>query len=776
MSAIAVGFHLTLERTLWITLLAIAALTRLWDLAYRTQHHDESIHTTFSWDLAVGNSYVHDPLSHGPFLFHANALVYFLLGSSDVTSRLLPALVGIAVVAAPLLLRHRDFLGRWGALAAGTLLLFSPSLLYYTRFIRHDPYTILGTALLVAAIFRYLHSPQRKWIILAFISVAVLLANHEIIFAVFLVFVLVLWGALVFSRMRFLIPVHLIAVALLMVLLAMSSLLGWIAFPEIPWQTGGPDAAQDYYGRLLTHPLVIGVLLVGVAFLGGCVWAIQRAARARISDGSVIEPLLGSADQGSVARGVRDAWNDPVSVGIGALLALWIFFGLFTTLFTQLDGIATGTYATDGTLLYWLGQHGEQRGAQPWFYYITEGLQYEWLAIFLTLIALVLTGITVVKRLIHRDWSYDPTILFRVFLACWLVFIFAVLSWAGEKMPWLIMHILLPAALLSGTAIQDLVASASRWRDRRAGVSDQPNAFTIPAVLAAILVVLAGAFFLIAANLTQGGYDPVSGASRSVIADHLDDWWRLLLPLFGAIISIVGVVLLRGMRPAIYGALTGVLAIMLLFQVHAGFRLALEEGDVSIDTLIYNTVGPDAKQVVEDVALMSEIYLGDQSITVSNDNCTNWPLEWYFRDFENYRFISSVADTTQDLPDVMIGVPRDWDSSQCTMPLEIPGYTSHPYVFRWHEPEGEVYRNFALAPEIAIGRSAWVSEDQATGPLAVLESVWSSITSTGDPDQQQQLWRLLMYREQPGVLTEYAFKVYVRDDLMPYYNDARYGP
>ncbi len=776
MSAIAVGFHLTLERTLWITLLAIAALTRLWDLAYRTQHHDESIHTTFSWDLAVGNSYVHDPLSHGPFLFHANALVYFLLGSSDVTSRLLPALVGIAVVAAPLLLRHRDFLGRWGALAAGTLLLFSPSLLYYTRFIRHDPYTILGTALLVAAIFRYLHSPQRKWIILAFISVAVLLANHEIIFAVFLVFVLVLWGALVFSRMRFLIPVHLIAVALLMVLLAMSSLLGWSAFPEIPWQTGGPDAAQDYYGRLLTHPLVIGVLLVGVAFLGGCVWAIQRAARARISDGSVIEPLLGSADQGSVARGVRDAWNDPVSVGIGALLALWIFFGLFTTLFTQLDGIATGTYATDGTLLYWLGQHGEQRGAQPWFYYITEGLQYEWLAIFLTLIALVLTGITVVKRLIHRDWSYDPTILFRVFLACWLVFIFAVLSWAGEKMPWLIMHILLPAALLSGTAIQDLVASASRWRDRRAGVSDQPNAFTIPAVLAAILVVLAGAFFLIAANLTQGGYDPVSGASRSVIADHLDDWWRLLLPLFGAIISIVGVVLLRGMRPAIYGALTGVLATMLLFQVHAGFRLALEEGDVSIDTLIYNTVGPDAKQVVEDVALMSEIYLGDQSITVSNDNCTNWPLEWYFRDFENYRFISSVTDTTQDLPDVMIGVPRDWDSSQCTMPLEIPGYTSHPYVFRWHEPEGEVYRNFALAPEIAIGRSAWVSEDQATGPLAVLESVWSSITSTGDPDQQQQLWRLLMYREQPGVLTEYAFKVYVRDDLMPYYNDARYGP
>jgi len=777
MGDIAVGFHLTLERTLWIALLAIAALTRLWDLAYRTQHHDESIHTTFSWDLAVGNSYIHDPLSHGPFLFHANALVYFLLGSSDATSRLLPALVGIAIVAAPLLLRHRDFLGRWGALAAGALLLFSPSLLYYTRFIRHDPYTILGTVLLVAAIFRYLQSPHRKWIILAFTSVAFLLTNHEIIFAVFLVFVLVLWGALLLSRLRFLIPIHLIAGAMLMLLLAMNSLIGWRAFPEVPWQTGGPDAAQDYYGRLLTHPLVIGVLLVGVAFVGGCVWAIQRAARARTNDGAVIEPLLGSADQGSVARGVRDAWNDPVSVGIGALLALWIFFGLFTTLFTNLDGIATGTYATNGTLLYWLGQHGEQRGAQPWFYYITEGFQYEWLAIFLTLIALVLTGITVGKRLVSRDWSYDPTILFRVFLACWLVFIFAVLSWAGEKMPWLIMHILLPAALLSGTAIQDLVASASRWRDRRAAdTSGPPHPYVIPAVLAATLVFLAGAFFLIAANLTQGGYDTIAGASRSVPTERANDWWQLLVPLLAAAVAIVAVVLLRGSRPAISGALTGALAIMLLFQVHAGFRLALEDGDVSIDTLIYNTVGPDAKQVVEDVALMSEIYLGDQSITVSNDNCTNWPLQWYFRDFENYRFVSSVADTTPDLPDVMIGVPQDWDTSQCTMPLEIPGYTSHPYVFRWHEPEAAIYRNFAIAPELPPERSAWGSADRDAGPLAVIESVWSSITSTGNPDQQQKLWRLLMYREQPGVLTEYAFKVYVRDDLMPYYNDARYGP
>lgn len=776
MSAIAFGFDLTVERALWILLLVFTTVTRLWDLGYRTQHHDESIHTTFSWKFATGEQpYIHDPLSHGPFLFHANALVYQLFGGSDATSRLLPALIGIAIVAAPLLLRHKEFLGQWGALTAGALLALSPSYLYYTRFIRHDPYTVLGTMLLLAAIFRFFQAPQRKWIILAFVSVAFLLTNHEIIFAILLAFVLVLWGALVLSRLRVLIPAHLMAMALLLVLLAMNSMLDWSPLPDIPWQTGSSEAAGDYYGQLLSHPLVIGLLLIGAFFVIGCVWSVRHAAHRRTDSGEIIEPMLGSADQGSVAKGLRDAWNDPIGVGIGALLAVWIFFGLFTTLFTHLNGIASGTYATNGTLLYWLGQQDVQRGEQPWFYFITEGLQYEWLAIFLGAIALVLLAVTLLRRLIRRDWSYDPSILFRVFLAGWLVILLSGLSYAGEKMPWLIMHLILPAALLGGTAIEDLAQRIVRWRDRRLRSAENAHSPMLPSgVLAIILVVMAGSFFLIAATLTQGGYGANGATGRAVPEERLDDWWRLLIPLIGSIIAIGAIWLIRGSKPAIYGMVGGALAIILLFQVHAGFRLAFLEGDVSVDTLIYNTVGPDAKQVVEDVSAMSELYLGDTSIAVSNDGCTNWPLEWYFRDFENHRYLTTVGDDAQDLPDVIIGVPRDWDSD-CSMPQEISGYTSQTYVFRWHESELSVYRKFAIAPEIPMGRSAWVSQDQDTSLLAVIESIWSSITSTGDPDQQQDLWRLIMYREQPGTLSQYRFKVFVKDDLLPYFNEVRYG-
>jgi predicted membrane-bound mannosyltransferase len=768
MSATAIRFDLNVERLLWIALFVFAALTRLWDLAYRTQHHDESIHTTFSWKFATGETpYVHNPLSHGPFLFHANALIYELFGASDATSRLLPALTGIAIVMTPWLLRDRHLLGRWGALAAGTFLLVSPSFLYYTRFIRHDPYTALGSMLLVVAIFRYLQAPHRKWILLAFIDVAFLLTNHEIALAILAAFVMVLWGALVLSRLRVLIPVHLAAAALLFLLLAADSVLDWGPLPQIPWQSGSAATQREYYGELLTHPLVVGFLLIGVAFIAGCVVAIRAGARR--TDGG-LGAMLGDAPQGSVARAMFDAWQDIVAVGLGALLAIWIFLGLFTTLFTNLNGIATGTYATNGTLLYWLGQHDVRRGEQPWFYFITEGVQYEWFAIFLGLAGLATLAAMLIRRLVRRDFHHDIRLLLRILLAFWMVFMFVVLSWAGEKMPWLIMHIVLPAALLGGIVIDDFARAVGRWYRARQGTP-----WLAPAALGGVLVLFAGSFFFIAANLTWGGFGAALDAPRrSVRTDALDDWWTLVIPPVAALAAIAVVWALRGRRAAICGTIGGLLAIMLLFQLHAGFRLSFVDGDVSVDTLIYNTVGPDAKQAAEDIHATSELYLGDDSITVSNDQCTNWPMEWYLKDLPNYRFMNSADPATGDLPMFIIGVPSQMN--ECgQLPDEIPGYVSQTYVFRWHEPEALVYRNFAIAPEIPMGRSAWTSPEQDTGPIAIIKSVWSSLSSTGDPDQQQKLWRLLMYRELPGPMTEFRFKIFVNEKVLPYYNDVRYG-
>lgn len=125
---------------------------------------------------------------------------------------------------------------------------------------------------------------------------------------------------------------------------------------------------------------------------------------------------------------------------------------LFTSLFTNLHGLVTSTIATDGTLLYWLGQHDVRRGHQPWYYFLLLTPQYELFVVFFAGLA----SISVVTCAIRTALGWrptDPRLLFRGFLAAWFVGLFVALSIAGEKMPWLIVHFTLPGLLLAGMVI-----------------------------------------------------------------------------------------------------------------------------------------------------------------------------------------------------------------------------------------------------------------------------------------------------------------------------------
>src|SRR5581483_11297690 len=142
------------EALAFVALVLFAGLLRFWDLGTRMLHHDESLHAVYSYYLYVGKGYVHDPMMHGPFLFELNALVYFLLGATNATARVAPAFFGTLLVGLPYFIRDR--IGRTGAVVAAALLTISPTILYYSRFIRHDIYQIFFFTVLVVATFRYL--------------------------------------------------------------------------------------------------------------------------------------------------------------------------------------------------------------------------------------------------------------------------------------------------------------------------------------------------------------------------------------------------------------------------------------------------------------------------------------------------------------------------------------------------------------------------------------------------------------------------------------------
>jgi len=175
--------YLSLARVNWevvyfVALLVVVVLTRLLALDNRAPHHDEGIHAVYSYGAFTGHApYTYDPVYHGPFLYLMTQIAFLFFGASDYTMRLAPAIFGIILVL--LVWQFRIFIGKWGALAAATLVTFSPSISYYSRSLRHDIFATVATAVLILAIFNFIRTHQSRYIYWAAIGAAVGISSHE---------------------------------------------------------------------------------------------------------------------------------------------------------------------------------------------------------------------------------------------------------------------------------------------------------------------------------------------------------------------------------------------------------------------------------------------------------------------------------------------------------------------------------------------------------------------------------------------------------------------
>jgi len=159
---IIAALNIDLEKAIYLTFLIIAIVTRFYGLGDRVVSHDESLHTQYSYQFYNGDGYSHTPLMHGPTLFHATALSYWLFGDSDFASRIPDAILGVLLVLLPYFLR--DWLGRRGALFTSFMFLISPYISYYSRYIRHDIYLIVFAMIVFIATWYYIRERREKYL------------------------------------------------------------------------------------------------------------------------------------------------------------------------------------------------------------------------------------------------------------------------------------------------------------------------------------------------------------------------------------------------------------------------------------------------------------------------------------------------------------------------------------------------------------------------------------------------------------------------------------
>jgi uncharacterized protein (TIGR03663 family) len=152
-------------RRAFVLLFLLAALaTRFYRLGERPFHHDESIHAFQSYTLAKdGNwNWRYDPAYHGPFLYYANALVYKIAGVTNVTARFLPAVFGILLIGLGWPLSR--WIGKPAAIAYALLILLSPHMAYFSRFIREDLYSLVFTLGTILAFRYFLETEKARWL------------------------------------------------------------------------------------------------------------------------------------------------------------------------------------------------------------------------------------------------------------------------------------------------------------------------------------------------------------------------------------------------------------------------------------------------------------------------------------------------------------------------------------------------------------------------------------------------------------------------------------
>ncbi len=776
---------LTVEHAIYLAIFALALLSRFWGLGDRALHHDETLHAAFSWDVFKGKGFVHDPLLHGPFLYFFGALIFFLFGDGDASARFGPALFGSILVVSPYFIRHE--LGRRAAIIAAVALLISPVTLYMGRFIRHDPYTILFEMLGIVAGIRFFATRRSIWLFVGAAALGLMAATMETFYLYLVITLPVLLLALLWRTWR---PgIAVIALAGVAVLALVFVLPGKPERPSPqsdtvqrvngPFVCPGGDAAPPpnpivvarpgpifgfgplessdnqyalcvrnapdnnlprYLAALwpfFSHPAVLLAMLVVALTAAGLIWQIGYR---RLEGGTLWRRARATPDpvlDGFAALGVRRAW----------LTALGVFFVpyavLFSAFFTNPLGVVTGT---TGSLIYWLAQHDVQRGNQPPHYYAVMLAIYEPV---ITLWAIV--GIGAVALLLIR-WARTRVapqgLAAPLLLAWWAITTFALYSWAGEKMPWLTLHLVLPITLLGAWAFERAVRQVAGERGGVASESADASAAELPLPLRPLIVFVAASAAIVALGFIAIVVSLTPGVGQYDRLPYIPLVIGLLLLLLAG-----GAALLCGRRWAIGALAIAVTLFGGVYAVRSAYQLSFRWGDVPREMMIYTQTSPDVQRTIDRLEQASfRTGSGQLNMPVWYDNETVW--DWYMRNFSAAKEIPATL-TESPGPGVQAVLMLYENYQQPENSARLDGFVVQRYPLRWWFPESEFYR---------------LPDGWRSAPVEPSSSVLMRMLRTPlDPKTAADYWRYMIYRVPPEALGSSDFVLAVRPALAPFF-------
>lgn len=331
---------------------------------------------------------------------------------------------------------------------------------------------------------------------------------------------------------------------------------------------------------------------------------------------------------------------------------------------------------------------------------------------------------------------------FVAFTSWWLMLTWVAYSVAGEKMPWLSAHFVIPMGLLSGWYINERFKDFN-WRElfsRQSLIYVGLTFGLIIAVFVALGPVLLGRVQL--GNQQLGNLTQLGRVLGGILVAALVFWfWQQARE------GVNG----RLRRPLI--TLT-IFALLSALTIRFSYMASFPNADYAREYLVYAHGAPAAKsQVLDQIETLSMRLHGDKSLRVAfGGSGVSWPFTWYMREYPNrVYFGESPSASLNESPVVLVG-RSNWDEVDR---LLGSNYTYRTYTYLWWPMED--YRNISWAA--ILGDPNRPEGVERRGLL--------------NPNVRQSLWDIFFYRDFNkysqtfgGTLTDGQWPL--RDDLRFY--------
>lgn len=783
------------ETTIIVLIILISIVTRFYDLESRVMSHDESLHTYYSWRLKEFQDYRHTPMMHGPLQFHLIASSYFIFGDSDASARIPFALLGVASII--LLFAFRRWLGRWGTIISMALMAVSPYMLYYQRYVRNEAIVVLLGLLTFWSVFKYFENREPRWLYLLAIVLSLHYATKEtsFIYAAQLLLFLGVYQAWDFLRRSWGQDYRkwLFIVGLIFAILGVG-VAGWgFATPRdvgepsslTPLAPLDPIASDIPSGVRAFDPAVtvgificiFGILIMSIVTIltfGKRLRTEFPALDLLIISGTLTLPLLAALPARLLGLEPFDGQSSVFSSPTGWIVLTFLIFGtivglfwnwrrwpiaataffgifilLFTTFFTNADGISSGLVRS---LEYWLVQQGVERGGQPLYYYLFIQIPiYEYLPAIGALLAAGFGLKSLAKKIsewfarekpqeVEEEQTQErhvgpkkfPVILF---LGYWAVTSLLTYSLAGEKMPWLTVHIVLPMILLAGWGVQKLFDTSDFSAMRKSQTW-----------LAVILLIIFGYALLktvsgiLSPDPPFRGNDLISLRATSLFIGSAT-------VTLGSGIGLIALFRNVPARPFRHLVRFAILGALLFLTARTAFQAAYQNADLASEYLVYAHSAPGVKTVLSQIEEFSKRTTGGLSVKLAYDNDVSWPYTWYFRNYSNTLYYAE--NPTRELLEypIIIAGNDNWNEVE-----KIIGnrYISSEFIRMWW-PNQDYFKLSISSVEAERRSDILLESGEELAPMGFFEYVRFALGKITpfftDPETRKAVWQIWLNRD-----------------------------